>query len=342
MTDVAIVGGGPAGAAAAIACARAGLSTVLLERTMAAPATEDEPEESIGPDSVAELGTLGIDCANASWPYFGVATGSHVTLFAGRSPAGGRHVRRSWLDEALRSAALRTGAECRRGVEAIGIELRDSGVALLTSHGRLPARYVIDATGRRCWLARRLELVRQRRSPSLLAWRRLVPTAGRPASLARFSPTDGGWSFVAPISADRVVVTELRLARRGIEGAPLLHGAMPTAATWHVVRPLAGPGWCIAGDAAVAIDPAAGVGISLALRSGRAAAGAAAACLSDRTAASVVAARYDDALLSEFTAAAEGLAARYHELGLGDLVGTGRSYAPSMASSRSFTKPWRR
>ncbi|HEY4166039.1 MAG TPA: FAD-dependent monooxygenase [Reyranella sp.] len=340
MTDVAIVGGGPAGAAAAIACAKAGLSTVLLEQTVAALATEDEPEESLGPDSVAQLGALGIDCAQASWPYIGITTGSHVTLFAGRSPAPGRHVRRSWLDDALRSSAIRAGAECRRGVEAVGIESRDAGATLLTSDGALRTRYVIDATGRRCWLARRLELVRQWRSPSLIAWRRVASTGGQPASLARFSPTDGGWSFVAPISPDRTVVTELRLARRGIDSLP--SGARPTVVTWHVVRQLAGPGWCIAGDAAAAIDPAAGIGISFALRSGLAAAGAARACLSDRTAASVVAARYDEALLTEFTAAAEGLVARYRELGIDELAGTGRSYSPSIASSRSFTKPWRK
>jgi flavin-dependent dehydrogenase len=342
MTDVVIVGGGPAGAAAAVACARAGLSTVLLERTVASPATEDEPEESLGPDSVAQLGALGIDCANASWPYIGIVTGSHVTLFAGRSPAPGRHVRRSWLDDALRSAAVRAGAECRRGVEAAGIELEASRVVLLTSDGPLPARYVIDATGRRCWLARRLKLARQRRSPSLIAWRRVVTPAGPPASLARFSPTPGGWSFVAPISADRVVLTELRSARRSIDCGPLPAGVTPTAATWHVVRHLAGPGWCIAGDAAAAIDPAAGVGISFALRSGLAAAGAAKACLGDRMVASVVAARYDDALLSEFTMVADGLATRYRKLGVGELTGSSRSYSASIASPRSVTKQCRR
>jgi flavin-dependent dehydrogenase len=318
VIDVAIIGGGPAGSAAAIACARAGFATMLLERTRASPVDVCEPEESLGPDSVAQLLALGVDCSQTSWPYIGIATGSHVMLFAGRSPLPGRHVRRSWLDDALRSAAVRAGAECRCGVEAVGIGPATSPTTLLTSEGVVRARYVIDASGRRCWLARRLRLTRQRRSPSLIAWRRVVTPIGQPDSLARFVPGVGGWSFTAPVSDDRIVLTELRLARRSVESGPA-PGDRPTVATWHLVRQLAGPGWFIAGDAAAALDPAAGMGVSFALRSGLAAAGAAAACLRDRTAASVVAARYDDALLNEFDSAADGLATRYRELGVGVL-----------------------
>jgi flavin-dependent dehydrogenase len=84
---------------------------------------------------------------------------------------------------------------------------------------------------------------------------------------------------------------------------------------------MAGPGWFIAGDAAAALDPAAGTGIAFALNSGLAAGQAAVANAANGTSGPVVAARYDDALVGDFTTRAAELAGRYSELGISVLDG---------------------
>src|SRR5579863_9008965 len=55
--DVVVVGGGPAGAAAAIACAARGLGVVLCER---APSGRDRPGETLHPGIEPLLGQLGV------------------------------------------------------------------------------------------------------------------------------------------------------------------------------------------------------------------------------------------------------------------------------------------
>ena len=332
---IAVVGGGPAGSAAAIACVRAGLTAVLFERRDGAQRRWPdgaEPEESIAPDTVALLHTLGVDCASASAVYGGIATGSHVTLFLRDAEVHGRHVRRSWFDGELRAMAARSGVTCRPGVEVADIEREDTGGFLLhTSEGSMGARQVIDASGRRSWLAVQLGLSQRRMSPPLIAWRDVVAGPPQPGSIAHFVPSPNGWTFLAPVSAGRIVRTGLRAARdkRDAAGPPPSRGATAHVATWRVVRHLAGPGWLIAGDAAAALDPAAGMGIAFALKSGLAAGQTAAANAANSRSAPVLTARYDDALLSEFEMAAGLLAQRYRELGICVLDKKPRELAPA-------------
>jgi flavin-dependent dehydrogenase len=326
VIDVAIVGGGPAGSAAAIVCARAGHSSVLFERRVAADECaqgDDEPEESIGPDTVDLLQKLGIHCDATNTAYAGIATGSQVTFFLATSGRTGRHMRRSWLDCQLRRKASEAGAVCRQGVEVGTVEPRArDGFLLETSFGLVAARQLIDASGRRLWLARRWRLRQRKMSPPLIAWREVAPATAPRGPVAHFIPTTDGWTFSAQVGPDRIVRTHLRAAHAKNEAArnrTLFQAATAHVATWHVVRELAGRGWFITGEAAAALDPAAGIGIDFALRSGLAAGYAAVACAADHAVAPLVAARYDDALLSDFEAHAKELTSRYSELGIGIL-----------------------
>lgn len=122
-TPALIVGGGPAGASAAICLARAGLPHLLLERSR-------EPGDALcgGFLSWRTLETLaGLGIEREA---LGARDVTHVRLFAGaRSseaalPGPGRGVSRRHLDSLLLSRAMAEGAAIERGVAVRGIESR--------------------------------------------------------------------------------------------------------------------------------------------------------------------------------------------------------------------------
>lgn len=312
MIDVAVIGGGPAGAAAGIACARAGLHVVVLERS----ATDEEgtgPVESVGPDCLALLRRLDVDFGPAAVPFAGIILGSEFRIF-GSVPVGlaGAHLERSRLDAALRRAAVQHGVELRTGVGVSALEA-DRVISLRTGAGPVSSRVVIDASGRHLILARHLGIGRRRLSPPLIAWRDTIASSRTsPGALARFIPHANGWTWLA--ETDRLTRVQLSIARAG---SPKLNvGATAHVVSWHLVRRLAGPGWLIAGEAGLALDPAYGSGIQTALRSGLMAAAAAAVMIANPDLAALIAARYHDALSREGENGAATLASHYRRLGI--------------------------
>jgi flavin-dependent dehydrogenase len=110
-----IVGGGPAGSAAAIALARAGVAAELIERS-------DGPHDIVcggflGWDALAALGRLGLDSAAlGAHPIRRlrlVSAAHRIEVALPRLAAG---LSRRTLDEALLGAAAAAGAEVARGV----------------------------------------------------------------------------------------------------------------------------------------------------------------------------------------------------------------------------------
>ena len=142
--DVAICGGGPAGLAAAIHCARAGFSTVVLERTPGPP--DKACGEGLMPRGLEALERLSIvsdlppdECA----PFRGIryvhGSGSVEARFKGGTGLG---VRRTALSRALERRARTAGAEIRsasvRGLRPGEID---------TDEGAIEARLIVGADG---------------------------------------------------------------------------------------------------------------------------------------------------------------------------------------------------
>ncbi len=333
MIDVAIIGGGPAGAGAAIACARAGLAAMLLERRggdLVAPV--GAAEESLMPDAIGLLQDMGVDAAAIGTPFAGVAVQSAMVLFGGHVPAAGLHVRRPPLDQALRDAARRTGAVVATGVRVVGVERRPAGFLLRTDSQEIAAARLIDASGRSRWLAHRFQLPRPTASPPLIAWRDIVvDPIYRTGAVARFEPSPDGWTWLAEVEAGRVVRTLLTSARPRSSRRRPSSTATAHAATWHVGYRVAGPGWLIAGDAAAALDPASGNGIVAALRSGLAAGHATVRCLAEPRVASAAEAYYHQGIVAAFAARAAELRHRYRQAGIGVLDTDGSTAVPSPA-----------
>ena len=143
--DVAIVGGGPAGAATACALAAAGREVVLLEGS--AEPRHKVCGEFLSVETLASLDRLGIDPSA-----LGAVPIDRVTLY-GRTvalPFRAMSLSRFRLDQEILDRATQLGAEVWRGIVVRSAEPQQSGWHLRCSTGRaIRCRIVIAATGKR-------------------------------------------------------------------------------------------------------------------------------------------------------------------------------------------------
>jgi menaquinone-9 beta-reductase len=148
--DVTIVGGGPAGLAVAIHSAVRGLSTVVLERSVAEP--DKACGEGLMPAGVRALDDLGAlsliepsECA----PFIGIRylQEDGTAVEARFRNGGGLGIRRVALSRALAKRAREVGVELRQGCRMLGYRLDGTGVFINTSNGDLEAGIIIAADG---------------------------------------------------------------------------------------------------------------------------------------------------------------------------------------------------
>jgi flavin-dependent dehydrogenase len=222
VVDVAVVGGGPAGAAVAIHLARAGREVVVLERS---PAWRWRAAGVFAsPAAVAVLRRTGLDEATIRRvtrpiPAMRVATPSG-TSFAltygvetGGEPAVGFD--RSALDPALLDLAAATGATVRPGVAVTAVRLaverdRAAELDLAAADGpeRLLARLVVGADGPRSVVARAVGVHRPVRLPARigLSYHVADPRPDDLAIAARMEVIRDGYVGIAPVPGGRVNV----------------------------------------------------------------------------------------------------------------------------------------
>jgi flavin-dependent dehydrogenase len=280
--DLAIVGGGPAGLAAGIRAARAGLDVVVFEPKAPGP-IDKACGEGIMPGGVAALRELGI--VPDGVPFRGVRYSDAVdpALFAegtfSRGP--GLGVRRTVLHGALREAARGAGVRFdERRITELGVRAADHvGV------GDLRARWLIAADGLRSTIRGRLGLGLPPRRPSRLGVRRHYRRSPWSDRVEVYF-ANGVDAYVTPVSRDLVDVAflfsgsspegfdallrrfPLLLARLPSIHATTVRGAGPFEQ--RVARRVVGNVLLI-GDAAGYLDPATGEGVALGLATARAA-----------------------------------------------------------------------
>jgi flavin-dependent dehydrogenase len=284
--EVLIVGGGPAGAATAITCAAAGLSTCVLDR---AAFPRDRPGESLHPGVEPLFDRLGVgDAVRAA--RFVRYTGLWMTWDGPRQfvpfgedasgPWRGFHAWRADLDTLLLARARALGAEVLQPRRALH-PLRGEGQAVVgveTDAGPVHARVVVDAGGGSHWLARHLDLPRVEVSPRLVATYGYVKDAGEAEEdEPRIVADDAGWTWTARVRPGVRQWTRLTFDGRPVPGErrpPELRGCEPLGrergaeVTWRRVVAPAGPGYVLVGDAAAVLDPASSHGVLRALMSG--------------------------------------------------------------------------
>ena len=321
--DIAVVGAGPAGAAAARGLAQAGCRVVLVERSdFAGPRVGESLAPGVQP-LLRELGVWAQFLALQPLPSHGTRSlwggpeiQEHSHLI---TPWGcGWHVDRGAFDRMLAEAAHAAGAQllcrttfhgCHRAGEDWELELECHNEDDSTRRRFwIRAKLMIDATGRVARLARWAGAKR-------LLFDRLVGIAtefhGIDVAHAGYVMVEAaryGWWYTAPIPGDRMVamlMTDSDLSRgeglaaeagwyaslrdttatwgRLAGGAPAWGPRLFAAVSQRLCRNGPSPQWLAVGDAALAVDPITGSGVVRALRSAKAAVPVVLALLANET-----------------------------------------------------------
>lgn len=303
--DVALVGGGPAGSAAALTLLRySKLRPVVIERSAY---DHWRVGETLSPGVLPLLSYL--DAANvleehgqrrayatsAVWGSTDVV--SRDFLFTGGGDA--------WhLDRARFDASL-----ARLVAERGGMLMTDTVVqqvaprwTLATSRGEITAKFVIDASGRHAVFAR-TQGAHAAADDHLTGLVGVFAGGDDSGTATLVEAVEDGWWYSARLPDHRTVVAfmtdadvvragrlheqnawlerlgDTRATRLRIVRAELVHGPIVCPAHSQLLEPVAGDGWLAAGEAAAGFDPLSSMGIGYAIASGIQAARVAASAL---------------------------------------------------------------
>jgi flavin-dependent dehydrogenase len=301
---VAVIGGGPAGAASAITLAGIGISVAVFE---SAAGPQNKPGESLPPQCTSVLRRLGLMDR--------LLQGSHIQSHGNRSlwgrnraqersyfgsPYGpGWRIDRREFEAALADSAIERGVHWQYGAVVRKAERYNGAWRITLQRGtrvsEVTADFLIDASGRRASLARQFgaKSVAIDRLAAVVS--ELRPT-GKPMedTFTSVEAVPSGWWYAVAIPNGNMAVLymsdhdlpQFRAARNPqcwwtmlMESTALAtqireHGFRPlasprlvTAASCYVST-IAGEGWLAAGDATAAYDPLSSHGIAAALGSG--------------------------------------------------------------------------
>jgi menaquinone-9 beta-reductase len=272
MTDLLVVGGGPAGLATAIRARLAGLTATVIDR--ARPPIDKACGEGLMPDAVARLREIGVE--PRGFPFRGIRYLDGDLVAEGHFPgSGGLGVRRTELHANLVRRAEEVGVDLRWGVKAEGI----AAEGVRTEQGVLAARWIVGADGLRSQVRRwagldgRLSPLRRfgvRRHFAVAPWSDCVEVHWGPECEA----------YVTPVSSDEVGIAILWSGHKAgfdsllesfpalkdkIHGAPVASRDRGTGPLHQQVKAVTQDRVALVGDAAGYLDAITGEGLAVTL-----------------------------------------------------------------------------
>ncbi|OBF83852.1 monooxygenase [Mycobacterium sp. 852002-51163_SCH5372311] len=270
-TDLLIVGGGPAGLAAALYARRLGLSVIVAEPRESP--VDKACGEGLMPGGLAELTSLGVDPAGL--PFHGIAYLSGRRRAQARFRAGpGRGVRRSTLHAALAARAKEEDADWIRA-RVTSVEQDAHGV---TAAG-MRAKWLVAADGLHSSVRRAVGIEATAGTPRRYGVRRHYRVAPW-SEFVEVHWSRWGEAYVTPVEPDLVGVAILCRGRPDLAWFPQLSQHLQGASRGPargcgplrqvVSRRVAGR-VLLVGDAAGYEDALTGEGISLAVKQAAAA-----------------------------------------------------------------------
>lgn len=329
-TDIVIIGGGPAGSAAAITAADNGLDVVLLERL---EYPRHRPGETFHPGVEALFRQLGIlDQILALDP---IRHSGHKVSWAGRTSFQkfggdingewlGFQILREQLDLILINRAKEVGVSVIQPVVVKDLQKLDAHSTLIrTDFVEIKAQVVIDASGKSRWGKRKLERQFISVVSGLVARYGYFEISDSSCFKPELKSNDNGWIWQTPVTSNLVAWTKLYYnlaeARRTEQHFSIPKNSNPSSirgadVSWGIVWPPAEDCVFAVGEAAMSIDPLTSHGNLQALMSGIMSAHLAKANIVDGCSITQLEYSYNEWLLQYFLTDCEKLVELYSEL----------------------------
>jgi menaquinone-9 beta-reductase len=274
--DVFIVGGGPAGLAAAIAAHAKGLTVVVADG--ARPPITKTCGEGLLPDASAALSKLGVTLAPSDgYPLHGIRFADHDSSVEAEFRGSlGFGVRREVLHQRMIERAQSCGVTFHWNTAVTG--LWSGGV--IAAGEKIRAKWVIGADGDRSRVRTWAGLDDAAHSDGRLAWRQHY-RARTWTNLTEVHWSAEGQAYVTPVSMEEICVAFIsrsagmripqalqlfpRLSRM-LESAPVLGAVRGAVTRMCALRDVAHGQVAVVGDASGTVDAISGEGLSLAFR----------------------------------------------------------------------------
>ena len=272
--DVLVIGGGPAGLAAAIAARRRGFQVVVADGNR--PPIDKPCGEGLMPDSIAALQQLGVEIeAGEGYPLRGLRFLEKEKSATACFPSGrGVGLRRPILHQKMLNRAAALGVQFLWETPVIGI--RGDGVNLAGGNF-IQAKWIIGADGGQSRVRRWAGLESSNKRDSRLAWRAHFALAPW-SEYVEIHWAENAQAYVTPVSAKEVCVVmvsrsenrDIRIALKEfpelasrLSGERLSRPARGTITTMHRLKRVCRDNVALIGDASGSVDAITAEGLSL-------------------------------------------------------------------------------